>query len=115
MEGVRDVGKRKINQERKGSRGYEIRACCEQKEFDYCGQCQDFPCSKINRLIKSQKGRKEYDYRHNIPSNFQIINKQGLEKWLQYQKKKWKCEKCGGVGVFYNFICWDCKKPLNIS
>ncbi|MFO8018201.1 MAG: DUF3795 domain-containing protein [Promethearchaeia archaeon] len=100
--------------ERKGSCGYGIRSCCEKKRLDYCGQCKDFPCSKINKLIKSQKGRKEYDYRHNIPANFRMINKKGLDGWLQYQKEKWRCKKCGGSGVFYNFICWDCKKPLNV-
>ncbi|TXT67677.1 MAG: hypothetical protein BAJALOKI1v1_30040 [Promethearchaeota archaeon] len=94
--------------------GYGIRKCCKDRGIEYCGQCDAYPCSKINRLITSQKGRKEYDYRHNIPQNFQMIKKEGFEKWLQYQQEKWKCGQCGGHGVFYNLICWECKNPVEL-
>ncbi|MBY8982297.1 MAG: DUF3795 domain-containing protein [Candidatus Lokiarchaeota archaeon] len=95
--------------------GYNIRNCCEDKKLKYCGQCEQYPCFKINKLINSQKGRKEYDYRHNIPKNFMIIRKEGIDVWLKKQEKKWLCPNCGGQGVFYNLVCWDCKNPLNIS
>lgn len=98
----------------KRSCGYGMRICCEEKEIDYCGQCEEYPCSKINRLIRSQKSRMEYDYRHDIPKNFEMIKEEGLNVWLNSQVKKWTCSKCGGQGVFYNLICWDCKSPLEI-
>lgn len=102
-------------QTRKGSCGYGMRKCCEDKGLDYCGPCDQYPCSKINKLINSQKGRKEYDYRHNIPKNFEMIRKEGLATWLESQVKKWRCPECGGQGVFYNLICWDCKNPLEVK
>ena len=100
---------------RKRSCGYGMRKCCEEKNVDYCGQCEQYPCSKINKLINSQKKRKEYDYRHEIPKNFETIKKEGLEAWIESQVKKWRCPECGGHGVFYNLICWDCKNPLEVE
>ena len=86
--------------DRKTNCGYGMRNCCEDKDLDHCGQCADYPCSKLNKLIKSQKGRKEYDYRHDIPFSLEMIKKEGLENWLQFEKNKWKCKNCGGQGVF---------------
>lgn len=61
VEDVRDAKSRKIN--RLATCGYGVRKYWEDKRFDHCDQCGNYPCSKINKLIRSQKGRKEYDYR----------------------------------------------------
>jgi len=44
-----------------------------------------------------------------------MIRKEGLDAWLESQIEKWRCHNCGGQGVFYNLICWDCKNPLEVS
>lgn len=101
--------------ESKKSCGYSMKPCCIKKGLDTCAECEEYPCSKITKLITSQKGRKEYDYRHDIPNNVEKIRKESLEAWIQSQKEKWTCPECGGPGVFYNLICWECKHPLDVS
>lgn len=55
-----------------GNHSCQIRACAQDKEAFFCGECDDFPCEKIGR------------YRETI----QEIRRMGTEEWLKKQRRK---------------------------
>ncbi len=99
-------------QSRKSKWGCKIRECCyhkEQKEF--CSECDEFPC-KIHRkkLMDSHPGDKKYKYRHEIAENFDKLKELGTGGYLEYQRKRWTCEACGGRITMYHYKCCNCGK-----
>jgi hypothetical protein len=58
-----------------------LATCCTQKGHDHCGQCQEFPCAKLN----------EYSYDNEHGDNGQRIrnlesrNKKGYDAWRRKQ------------------------------
>jgi hypothetical protein len=53
--------------------------CIKQKEIDFCGQCEQFPCNHLHPYA---------DQANVLPHNIKIfnlclINKMGLEKWAK--------------------------------
>lgn len=59
-----------------------VRDCCIEKGVNFCYQCQDFPCEKLNEepLLDRKKAM--------IEANNQIKIK-GIESWMQQLKKKY--------------------------
>lgn len=98
------------NQTRTSKWGCKIRKCCYEKvQKDYCCECDKFPC-KIHKqkLIDSHKGDPRFNYRHEIPENFNKMKELGISKYLNYQKEKWTCRVCNGEIKFYHYKCVDC-------
>lgn len=61
---------------------YEIEECCEEKNIDNCGYCNNYPCNKINEVFKESK---EYEERSKtVLSNSEY----GLLKKAFYMKKE---------------------------
>lgn len=93
--------------------GCQIRNCCyEQKGFQFCADCRDFPCEKINqKLIKSHANDPKFAYRHEIEQNTKKFLELGPAAYLAYQDQRWTCTDCGGRVIFYDYVCRDCGKP----
>ena len=94
--------------------GCKIRKCCyEERELQFCAECGDFPCEKINqKLIHSHPENPKYAYRHEIPENVRKFRALGLEDYLIYQEQKWSCPDCGGRVTFYDYQCQQCGKIM---
>lgn len=54
-----------------------IRQCCNQKGFDLCSECSDFPCG----LLESNPGVIKF---HCI-ENLKEIREKGIEYWIDSQ------------------------------
>ncbi len=37
----------------------DIRDCCKRQNIDFCGQCRDFPCEKMQQFYS---GKPQYSY-----------------------------------------------------
>ena len=86
----------------------EIRDCTKGKEIDGCHQCDDFPCSIIDKFSMSV-GRKVIlrcvPYRKKI----------GTEKWIQDEENRYYCPECGNK-VFRGVVkCNQCKTRLDLD
>ncbi len=81
---------------------------CDKREFDFCGECEEFPCKKFNKFFNT---REWYD---EVTNNLKRIKKIGLEKWLEEQEKRVNIlKKCAtGKGITHCSQCkdWPCKK-----
>lgn len=100
----------------KSRSGCIIRKCCYIiKKQSLCVECEEFPCSKINKkLLSTHKGDPKYKYRYEIPEESIKLKDMGLENYLIYQKKRWTCPSCGGIVYFYHYTCSQCGKKINV-
>ena len=101
---------------RKSRIGCKVRECCyNNKNFYYCAECDQFPCSKIDKkLIRSHPEDPRYKYRHELSEmakQFRILK---FEDFLQFQKDRWKCPSCGGVVHFYHYRCGQCGQTVDV-
>ena len=85
-----------------------IRACAQQKGFEGCHQCAEFPCRRIESfpmavgkkaILRSVPHRREF----------------GTEKWMRDEEARYVCPECGN-NVFRGAVqCNRCKAKLNLD
>jgi hypothetical protein len=75
------------------------------KEIEYCFECESFPCKNINRL----DARYKKFYRMSEIENLNFIKEFGVNKFIKQQMEKWKCDKCREMICCHNGICYNCE------
>ncbi|MFH1821649.1 MAG: DUF3795 domain-containing protein [Methanobacteriota archaeon] len=70
----------------------------------YCYECKDFPCDELQRIDK----RYRTHFRMSMIDNLEFIKNKGVFKFINEEKKKWKCPKCGGTICCHNGLCFNC-------
>jgi hypothetical protein len=70
----------------------------------YCYECADFPCRSLQHLDKRYRAL----YRMSMIENLEHIRRDGVQKFLEIEAKKWRCPECGGVVCCHNGICFSC-------
>ena len=70
----------------------------------YCYECNDFPCEKLEHLDKRYRA----DFRMSMIDNLKSIQENGMETFIETEKKKWECPVCGGVICCHNGLCFSC-------
>jgi len=82
-----------------------------KKEVEYCYECNDFPCSHLEKLDEVYRRR----YKMSMIENLKNIRNNGMDKFLKQQEIKYQCQDCGGVLCVHNGICYSCKNPKKDS
>jgi hypothetical protein len=70
----------------------------------FCYKCKNFPCDNLQRIDKRYRTL----YRMSMIENLKFIEENGIEKFLEKEKKKWKCPDCNGTISCHNGICFKC-------
>lgn len=88
--------------------GHIMKKCSfyKNKKIDACFECKRMPC----RVLKKLDNRYTEKYHMSMVENNKCIKKCGLKKFLAWQKKKWKCPKCGDIRSCHNEKCYSCDK-----
>ena len=73
-------------------------------KVEFCYECNGFPCELIVKLGKKYEER----YHMNMVDNLSYIKEQGMTQFLEAEKKKWECSKCGETICCHNGICYSC-------
>ncbi|MBT8171564.1 DUF3795 domain-containing protein, partial [Candidatus Bathyarchaeota archaeon] len=73
-------------------------------EVEFCYECNDFPCQLIKKLAIGY----EKFYHMNMIDNLNYVKENGLAAFLDFEKKKWMCSKCGKTICCHNGICYSC-------
>jgi len=81
----------------------------KKKELDYCYECEQFPCQKLQKIDSLYQER----YSVNLVENLKRIEEIGVEKWFQEQKELYTCPECGGEICVHDAECYDCGKEIN--
>jgi len=74
------------------------------KKINFCFECKDFPCERLKTLDKRYRER----YRMSMIENLEFIKKEGVEKFIDREYKKWRCNECGETICCHNGICFNC-------
>jgi len=81
----------------------DIKDCAEHKGVQYCSQCNEFPCQKLEDFNNDG-----IPHHSESISNLQQIKQMGPENWIALQKEKWTCE-CGTKYSWYQKVCHNCQ------
>jgi len=84
-----------------------VRECeiLKEKKWNYCSdKCDKYPCKRLKALDK----RYSTKYHMSMLENLEFIKKNGIEKFLEKEKKKWECPNCGGIITCHGDMCLNC-------
>jgi hypothetical protein len=92
-----------------------IKKRCEKirkKQIRFCYQCQDMPCRRLAHLDERYRLR----YSMSLVENQKMIQKKGVEQFLESQAEKYRCPNCGDVVSMHDNKCYACgyqgQKPI---
>ncbi len=84
-----------------------IKSCqiLEEKKMLFCSdKCEKYPCKRLKDLDKRYKTK----YRMSMLQNLEDIKKLGIKKFLENQKNRWTCKKCGELLCVHRNFCLNC-------
>ncbi|RKX80661.1 MAG: hypothetical protein DRP60_02665 [Spirochaetes bacterium] len=73
-------------------------------EQDLCITCHKFPCRRLKDLEKRYSTR----YGESPANNMQIVNKQGLDAFMEVVQHTWTCNQCGNLLSAHRDKCVIC-------
>jgi Protein of unknown function (DUF3795) len=85
-----------------------IRSCTQQKGYEGCHQCQEFPCEHISKF-PVPVGRKV------ILQAIPRWRKLGTEKWVEAEEKRYQCPYCGEQLFRGAKRCHHCKETVELD
>lgn len=80
-----------------------FKTCAEGKGISFCYECPEYPCKELVDFNNDQ-----YPHHSIILKNLDSIRTNGLDAWLQNQKERWSCPKCGKEFAWYTTKCPGC-------
>ena len=83
-----------------------IKDCVREKELSYCYECHDYPCRLIKNLERSYNKR----YQASLMENSEFVRQHGLERFMEQQRVKYTCPKCGGIISIHDRECSECQE-----
>lgn len=75
--------------------------CKYLPESGFCFGCEKYPCRRLKQLDKRYRTK----YNMSMLENLKMINDDGIEKFLQRENIRWKCDKCGGLIDIHHGHC----------
>ncbi|HYA48276.1 MAG TPA: DUF3795 domain-containing protein [Burkholderiales bacterium] len=76
----------------------------KEQKIAYCHECPKFPCHRLETLDKRYRVR----YRMSMIENLRVIGEKGMTRFLQQQRRRWRCPECGGTISCHNGLCFAC-------
>jgi len=86
-----------------------IKLCAEERGFEYCVDCPDFPCKSIRHIDK----RYRLGYQVSLVEGARYMKTVGIRQYLREEKARWTCPKCGGIVSLHTRICSECGRRLD--
>lgn len=76
----------------------------QQKKVEYCFECPDYPCDKLQHLDIRYKTH----FRMSMIENLNFIKKHGINQFQKQQQRQWKCPSCNNMICCHNGLCFYC-------
>jgi hypothetical protein len=73
-------------------------------QVQYCFECESYPCKVLDHLDK----RYRTNYGMSMIDNLEIIRNAGVEKFIDQEKERWACPKCGEMICVHKEKCVIC-------
>ena len=78
--------------------------CAAERELSYFYECSDFPCRRIRDLDRSYRKR----YGVSLIEQSLFVKENGIELFLENERKRYTCAACGGVISLHDHRCSEC-------
>ena len=78
-------------------------------ESGFCFECAEYPCKRLRQLDKRYRTK----YVMSMIENLENIKNIGLAAFVEEEKERWRCSKCGGVICVHRGYCYDCGEKGN--
>jgi hypothetical protein len=85
-----------------------IKTCNQEKGYDGCHQCSDFPCEIIENFPYAIARKVIL---RAIPQRREI----GTEKWVEAEEKRYHCPGCGAKLTRGAPRCWQCGNQVDVD
>ena len=76
--------------------------CAAQKGFDFCHECEEYPCKELKRFKSVAPHRIE------IFENLAKIKQDGYQRWMIDARKNHECPACNTLNSAYDLKCRTC-------
>ena len=70
----------------------------------YCSSCGGYPCKRLKVLDKRYRNK----YGMSMIENLNLISEIGSRAFIQSERKKWTCSKCGNIISVHKKDCLKC-------
>lgn len=83
-----------------------IKNCDElnKNNIKFCFECKKIPCTRLKNLDK----RYRLKYNMSMIENLENIKKFGVRKFVNNEKIRWACPKCGETICVHRGCCYNC-------
>ena len=81
-----------------------IKNCETIKETKFCFRCEKYPCTRLKNLDKRYRTK----YGMSMLENLENIKELGIREFVNNEKVRWTCPKCGGTINVHRWKCFDC-------
>jgi len=94
----------------KGSSSCIIKNCpvIKSNKSGFCFECDKYPCKRLEQLDKRYRTK----YHMSMIENLENIRKNGMDAFLQDEKKRWTCRECGSIVCVHKHACPKCKAAI---
>ena len=70
----------------------------------FCFECAEYPCKRLRKLDKRYRTK----YSMSMLDNLESIKDIGLIAFVEKEKARWRCSKCGGTICVHRGYCYSC-------
>jgi hypothetical protein len=70
----------------------------------FCFECENYPCKRLIQLDKRYRTK----YSMSMIENLGNIKRIGLSAFIENEKERWLCQRCGGVICVHQGYCLSC-------
>ncbi len=77
----------------------------------YCFGCTQFPCARVKHLDKRYRTK----YGMSMIENLNNIKQNGIRKFVENERLKWRCDNCGNVVCVHRPNCLVCGEPVKTN
>lgn len=87
-----------------------IKACARDRGLEICIECPDLEnCDLLQKFIIDEK----WPYHQGVMKNMELIQFEGLARWLEMQQQRWRCGKCDTVHSWWDETCPYCRATVS--
>jgi len=77
-------------------------------ESAFCFECAEYPCKRLRKLDKRYRTK----YSMSMLDNLESIKDIGLVAFVNMEKERWQCLKCGGTICVHRGYCYSCGERI---
>lgn len=79
-----------------------FRECAENKNIEFCSECNEYQCSKLKEF------QLKMPHRVDLFQSLDRIKEIGREKWYIEIFERHSCTECGEINGWYELVCRHC-------